>query len=394
MSAFDEQPDVDRYHERQIVTGSSSSGSSSRNNNSSTSTPHCTSSSSNTNSASNWNISMNARKLRTSSKGSISSWISNQRCKTSDVIDRELTSTAYAACPICNTSLRVQMMNVHLDSCLGSGKETRKRKSASDTDVFFFSTEATPPSPMYMPMQHSDLPGLWLIHDFISEAEELSIISQLENDKTAWHLSTFNGHCLGKSFGLKTQFGPSHVEERIVRLNNVSKGEQDVPEYLLPCVAKLTEFLRCSSQTFKMPSVLKTFKPNECNANCYVKSENHSLTAHYDDRFLSGPILMNLSLLGRSIMTYSKGNSSAIHDIVKVNLPRRCLQLVTGDARYKYMHRIDAVDVLDERRMSVTWRQAGDSNGGLIRGLNGIVNGPIQNFLDQKDSTQMYDLTS
>ena len=337
---------------------------------------------------------MNARKLRTSTKGSISSWISNQRCKTSDVVDRELTSTAYAACPVCNTTLRVQMMNVHLDSCLGSGKETRKRKSTSDTDENFFSTEETSSSHMYTPTQHADLPGLWLIHDFISEEEELSIISQLENDKTTWHLSTFNGHCLSKSFGLKTQFGPAHVEERIVRVNNVSKGEQDVPEYLLPCVAKLTEFLRCSAQTFKMPSVLKPFKPNECNANCYVKSENHSLTAHYDDRFLSGPILMNLSLQGRSIMTYSKGNSSAIHDNVKVDLPRRCLQLVTGDARYKYMHRIDAADVLDEKRMSVTWRQAGDSNGGLIRGLNGAVNGPIQNFLDPKHSSQLADLPS
>lgn len=394
MSALD-QPEGDRYHDVQIISGISNSSSSRNNNDSrSNSACHSRSSSSTSTSSSGSNISMNARKLKTSCKGSISSWISNQRYKIPDVIDRELTSTAYAACPICNASLRVQMMNVHLDSCLGSEKETRKRKSASDSDDTFFSSEATLSNVVYTPSQHTDLPGLWLIHDFITEEEELSIISQLENDKTTWHLSTFNGHCLSKSFGMKTQFGPAHVEERIVRVNNVSKGEQDVPEYLLPCVAKLTEFLRCSSQTFKMPSVLKTFKPNECNANCYVKSENHSLTAHYDDRFLSGPILMNLSLQGRSIMTYSKGNSSAVHNIVKVDLPRRCLQLVTGDARYKFMHRIDAADVLDERRMSVTWRQAGDSNGGLIRGLNGMINGPIQSFLDQKVSIQLNDSIS
>lgn len=81
-----------------------------------------------------------------------------------------------------------------------------------------------------------------------------------------------------------------------------------------------------------MPNVLLNFQPNECNANCYIRSENHYLTPHYDDRFLSGPILMNLSLQGHSKMTYSKGDSSAIHDIVKVVLPRRCLQLVTGSS--------------------------------------------------------------
>ena len=122
---------------------------------------------------------------------------------------------------------------------------------------------------------------------------------------------------------------------------------------------------------YKMPSVLSSFKPNECNANLYLRSENHSLTPHYDDRFLSGPILMNLSLHGRSRMIYSKGDSDTVNDVVTVYLPRKCLQLVTGDARYKYKHRINAEDVLDEKRISITWRQAGDSNGGLIRGQRG-----------------------
>jgi hypothetical protein len=304
-------------------------------------------------------------------KSSMSSWMSGQPVKCLTAVEKELSSTQYAPCPICNISLSVRMMNLHLDSCLGPSKESVSKKLSTTIEIDLVGSslhDVTIPSPTLIPFEHAELPGLWLFHEFITEEEEMSIVSDLDNDETAWHLSTFNGHCLSKSYGLKTQFGPAHVEERIVRRNDPTKGERDIPVYLLPCVDRLRTFVKNYSKKFKLPVVLNSFRPNECNANCYLKSENHSLTPHYDDRFLSGPILMNLSLGGCSIMTYTKGNSEALHDTVKVNLPRRCLQLVTGDARYKYKHRINAEDVLDQKRMSVTWRQAGDSNGGLIRG--------------------------
>lgn len=48
------------------------------------------------------------------------------------------------------------------------------------------------------PKEHSELPGLWLINDFISEEEEIELISRLENDPTQWHTSSFNGkECSG-----------------------------------------------------------------------------------------------------------------------------------------------------------------------------------------------------
>lgn len=304
-------------------------------------------------------------------KSSMSSWMSGRPVKCLTAVEKELSSTQYVPCPICNISLSVRMMNLHLDSCLGSENDSASRKSsrAVEIDLVGYSPDDVAiTSPTLIPFEHPELPGLWLFHEFITEEEESSVVSDLDNDETSWHLSTFNGHCLSKSYGLKTQFGPVHVEERIVRRNDPTKGERDVPVYLLPFVERLQTFVKNNSKKFKLPVVLNSFRPNECNANCYLKSENHSLTPHYDDRFLSGPILMNLSLHGFSTMTYTKGNSEAVHDTVKVNLPRRCLQLVTGDARYKYKHRINAEDVLDQKRMSVTWRQAGDSNGGLIRG--------------------------
>ena len=323
--------------------------------------------------------------LPNSSNNRIGQWIAGQPRKSPTAVERELSLTAYAACPICNLELSVSMMNVHIDSCLRNGNDGKGKSRLSDVDgrASYSMTSELPAQPPFHPVEHEGLPGLWLINEFITEDEEASIVSNLEADETSWHLSSFNGHCLSKSFGVKTQFGPAHVEERIVRANDASRGERDIPPYLIPYIERIKEFIENWSKKFKMPMVLNTFRPNECNANSYLKSENHSLTAHYDDRFLSGPILMNLSLVGRSIMTYTKGNSEAVHDTIKVNLPRRCLQLVTGDARYKYMHRINAEDVMDMKRMSITWRHAGNSNGGLIRGQKS-TSSSLDNFLVNK----------
>ena len=323
------------------------------------------SSSSSSSSLNNRKVSSNCRDSNQTFRSSISNWIAGEPKKRLTVVERELSTTSYAFCPICNASLSVSMMNIHLDSCLGQQKDVEKRAIVID-DEFDCAEKCSTPS--FEPIEHKELPGLWLIYNFVTEEEEADLVLKLDTDQTAWHHSSFNGNTLSKSYGVKTQFGPAHIEERIVRANDPEKGELGVPIYLLPYIDRLKKFIRKSSKAFKMPTVLTSFKPNECNANCYLKSEGHSLTPHYDDRFLSGPILMNLSLHGRSRMTYSKGDSDAMHDKVIVDLPRRCLQLVTGDARYKYKHRINVEDVLDDKRISITWRQAGDSNGGLIRG--------------------------
>ena len=44
--------------------------------------------------------------------------------------------------------------------------------------------------------------------------------------------------------------------------------------------------------------------------------QGHYLTPHYDDRHLSGPVLMNLSLAGTSRMVYSKGESELLQVLV------------------------------------------------------------------------------
>jgi len=84
---------------------------------------------------------------------------------------------------------------------------------------------------------------------------------------------------------------------------------------------------------------------------------------------------MNLSLAGVARMTYRQAKTarsallSKAASVVVVELPRRCLQLVLGPARYEYTHEILSTDVLSPRRVSITWRQAGKGKEGKIEDL-------------------------
>lgn len=149
------------------------------------------------------------------------------------------------------------------------------------------------------------------------------------------------------------------------------------------------------SGLFALPCELAEFDPNDCNANSYLKSRGDFLKLHYDDRALSGPLLLNMSMLSDSYMTYAKPNYPLIkqhgfntntiitydnkrffHDVQKVLLPRRALQIVSGDARWQYMHSICPDDILGERRVSLTYRQSGAKKEGVrrpARGQEGVL---------------------
>jgi len=241
-----------------------------------------------------------------------------------------------------------------------------------------------------------ELPGLFLIHDFINESEEEALLHYIQDDlcqKCPWKHSSFNGHCMSMTFGVKTQFGLPD-ELRLVRENNVDSGELDIPDCFHTYITRLQTWIAALQSTStittssasssillkKLPVELRCFKPNDCNINSYDKSKNHSLKPHFDDRALSGPILLNLSLAGTAIMTYTKpsskggssssssssgssssssSSSSSNKSSASVLLPRRCLQIVSGTARYSFMHEIMNKDLIDNNRISITWRQSG-----------------------------------
>ena len=59
------------------------------------------------------------------------------------------------------------------------------------------------------------------------------------------------------------------------------------------------EVWRCGDgEDAAAPAVIPRFRPNGANAIDYNKAAGHEITAHCDDRQLSGDILANLSLAG------------------------------------------------------------------------------------------------
>eukprot|EP01039_Chlorochromonas_danica_P001044 gene1044-1132_t len=203
------------------------------------------------------------------------------------------------------------------------------------------------------------LPGIFLLHNFLTSEEETEILHHLDNDQaTPWRFSSFNGHCQTKVFGLRSQFGlPNEV--RLVRKNRPEDGEYDIPDYLRMVIDRV-KVITAQWRHPDLPNELNTFQVNECNANSYHRSEGDYLKPHYDDRFLSGPLLLNLSLVGDCSMTYHVPNQPGQHRLL---LSHGTLQIISKEARWNYMHAIHKEDFLSDRRVSITFRQVGGKGG-------------------------------
>ena len=105
---------------------------------------------------------------------------------------------------------------------------------------------------------------------------------------------------------------------------------------------------------------VKGWLPNEANAIDYRRKQGHWLKSHVDDRKLSKEPICNLSLAGDCYMTFK---NEAMHRNLaakeqKVLLKRRCLQVLTGSARYDFSHAIANADLLSDRRVSITMRES------------------------------------
>eukprot|EP00052_Salpingoeca_macrocollata_P032503 m.325194 g.325194 ORF g.325194 m.325194 type:complete len:309 (-) comp37695_c0_seq1:62-988(-) len=181
--------------------------------------------------------------------------------------------------------------------------------------------------------------GLYIFDDFISCAEENMLLDNLRQQEK-FHISHWNGVNLGTSWGVKTDF----------RLRTVTAGDRPLPAYL--------DFVLARMRSGSFPP-LRAFRPNEANCIQYIVARQHHLAPHFDDRKLSGELLANLSLASECHMTYVHGKSGRK---IRVLLPRRSLQVVTGEARYDWQHGILNEDIVGPVRVSITFRHT-DTTG-------------------------------
>ena len=221
------------------------------------------------------------------------------------IFQKKQKSEEYVVCPVCEIEINSTLIHLHIDNCLQKTTERdvelRKEQPFPSTKQIITlnnqpkSTTTTNtksdacfelPDDIHL-VEMSEVPGLWLVHNFISEEEEADICRNLDEDVTPWRFSSFNGNCNSKSFGVKTQFG-SPGEERCVRRNNPALGEFDIPEYLDAYPIRLQRVIQqalnirssqssnssgdstmgLSYQKLKVPPPeVVQFTPNECNAN-------------------------------------------------------------------------------------------------------------------------------
>uniref|UniRef100_A0A0G4FM00 Alpha-ketoglutarate-dependent dioxygenase AlkB-like domain-containing protein n=1 Tax=Chromera velia CCMP2878 TaxID=1169474 RepID=A0A0G4FM00_9ALVE len=244
-------------------------------------------------------------------------------------------------------------------TCLSANTADQSSSSTSSSSSFSSSsssmyisarTEASaslPPFPQPFVRSFSSLQGLFLIENLVSQEEEAQLLSFLFNNPSiqspavehpqpesdssrilavpqrsgrstdgplplslppppsaaavaasGWRQSGFNGPYLVKTWGVQTDF-----QKRCVSAPDRSRGGRLFPSESLDFVWKRAKELIGKK---RIPA-LEGWRPNEANANLYLSDAGHFLEPHFDDRFLSGPVLMTLSLQGHCAMTYKKG---------------------------------------------------------------------------------------
>jgi len=257
----------------------------------------------------------------------------------------------FTECPACGKPVPLATADLHLElSCGGNDtggkagarehcKDARRKQHTSkqgDGGTTRWNDLPAPGKAM-PPGRESHLPGHLLLREFVSEDEEEEILRRLEEDDgNPWRWQEGNGAHYGKSFGERIRYGRNAVEPEVFPM----------PAYLGNIIRRLPS---------AYPPLTDSFCPTECNALLYVRGSSW-LRPHVDDRQLSTDVIMNLSLGGDAVMTYSK-ERGAPHE-VRVELPRRSLQVQAGPSRFEYQHGIRSCDVLSEKRVSITFREA------------------------------------
>ena len=178
------------------------------------------------------------------------------------------------------------------------------------------------------------------------EEEERELVDWLDyGQRPTWRFGDFNGPSNRMNWGFEVN----------LRDRTIGKPRRPMPQILKSLAARMRG---------GGGDLLRDFHPDEANAIDYRKSKGHELLPHFDDRHLNGDILCNLSLLADATMTYVYGGkggkrgrvAGVVDGVVDVLLPRRSLQVQTGDVRYAWKHSISNANLFGERRVSITFR--------------------------------------
>ena len=223
----------------------------------------------------------------------------------------------------------------------------------------------------------SDVPGLFILRDAITEEEENECISYfdgtLEKDDSAWKSSQRlkNGQInqeeemlteptpgwkLSQSGRRKQDFGPKiNFLKKKIKVDNSCRA---VPPFLREILRRVSRSYADSKD--RTLSVLDGFNPIEMVALEYEQNRGSHIEPHLDDVWAWGPRIVGISLLSDSHMLFIKKDNHGAEEVVKVSLPARSAYVMSGDSRYKWLHAISP-SLVTSRRISLTFREMSDA---------------------------------
>ena len=261
-------------------------------------------------------------------------------------------STTFVVCPSCKKSIPSNRVNSHLDKCLlvvvdvtPPSTLLKKEKAASVGGCKINPLLSLAYRPKKLLQQR--IPGLFLAPDFLTKEEERDLLEKINKTSPDWKMSKWNGACLSKHWGVELDV--------VTRVIDDTASTSKMPPFLNMYIERM-----CQGGSY-MP--MAGWKPNECNSNKYIKAEGHFLSAHFDDRQLSGELLANISLQGDAEMVYKNPKTK---ETVTVYLPRRSLQIVTKESRYSWTHGIPHASLRCKERVSLTFRCQGSRHRYLV----------------------------
>ncbi|GLC58507.1 hypothetical protein PLESTB_001368500 [Pleodorina starrii] len=233
---------------------------------------------------------------------------------------------------------------------------------------------------MLRPVPHPSLDGQYVVSEFVTPAEEAELLALCDDPVLQPPWSPWSGQTYANATAQRTRGKRWGVLPDYHR-----RGVAPLEHPLPPLLRLLAERMRARVGLLRRQS----FHPNEANAIDYRASRGSWLRPHVDDRILSGDLIVNLCLAGAAVMSFGRDKDSKAaggraaapaatdssyrqlppgqqqqqqqplsRDEVRVLLPPRSLQVLSRAARYSYTHAIAPADLLDERRVSITFRRS------------------------------------
>ena len=186
----------------------------------------------------------------------------------------------------------------------------------------------TPPPPPPLPAARCAsalaIPGLLLLRDFLSPAEEAALLAHLDRPEAPWER-------LARRRVL-------HEGHRFDYATRAADARRPLPAGFGPPVAALLSRLH---QLPQAAEPLRTAEPGGGFDQMTVNDYAHGMgiASHCDTHSAFAPLLASVSIAGNAVMEFRRGGGEGAEKR-SLHLPARSLLLLAGEARYGWEHAI------------------------------------------------------